>query len=178
MQGNPSSPVNDKKIRRKFSAEYKLKILAEAETCTEPGQINALLERERLYSSNLSAWRRERNRGLTSAMKPKKRGPKVGHDASLTRRLAALERENQRLQQQLKNAELTINAQKEHLKVVLAQPTHEAAHRDKLMSTAALLSDDVGKKAACDALQVSRASFYRFLGHPPPAEKKRKKNTG
>ena len=178
MHGKTTPPVNEKKIRRKFSAEYKLKILSEAEACKEPGQINALLQREGLYSSNLSAWRREREQGLQIALKPKKRGPKAVQPSALTRRIATLEKENQRLQLQLKNAELTINAQKEHIKAVLVKTKQTIAPKEKIMSTALDLSDDVGKKAACDALQISRASLYRFLDHPPPQGKKRKKNAG
>ena len=76
----PRPDVNEvevlaKATRRRFSAEYKLKILREAETCTEPGAIGALLRREGLYSSNLTTWRAQRERGELAGLTPKKRGP-------------------------------------------------------------------------------------------------------
>ena len=88
--------------RRHFSAAEKLRLLREAERCP-PGELGALLRREGIYSSHLTHWRRERERGL----KPQKRGPKVDAHAQ---RLAQLERENAHLQAQLGKAELIIDA--------------------------------------------------------------------
>ena len=68
--------VSEKKRRRKFTAKYKLRILAEADSCNEPGQLRALLRWEGLYSSNLTVWRRQREVGLLDALSPKKRGRK------------------------------------------------------------------------------------------------------
>ena len=67
--------VKAKPERRHFSAEYKLRILAEADACTEAGQIGALLRREGLYSSNLTHWRQQMSKGALKALSPKKRGP-------------------------------------------------------------------------------------------------------
>ena len=97
--------------RRTFSAAYKLRIVEEADRCTERGQIGALLRREGLYSSQLATWRREREAGGLQAMTPKKRGRKAGQDAKDVE-IAALRRENERLQKQLEQAELIIGAQK------------------------------------------------------------------
>jgi transposase-like protein len=72
----PDPEVVPKAKRRKFSAEYKLRILDESDNCTEPGQIGALLRREGLYSSHLSTWRRQREQGLLEALSSKKRGRK------------------------------------------------------------------------------------------------------
>jgi len=96
--------------RRTFSAAEKLRLLREAERCPK-GELGALLRREGLYASQLTTWRRERDRGLT----PKKRGPKVDEQAQ---RLAQLERENTRLQAKLGQAELIIDAQKKLLQVL------------------------------------------------------------
>ena len=60
----PEPEVPEKKPRRKFTAQYKLRILQEADKCCEPGQLGALLRREGLYSSNLSNWRKKRDKGL------------------------------------------------------------------------------------------------------------------
>jgi len=61
--------------RRRFTAAYKRRILAEAESCTEPGEVGRLLRREGLYSSHLSRWRRAAETGALKALS-KKRGPK------------------------------------------------------------------------------------------------------
>ena len=80
--------------------------------CTEPGQLGTLLRREGLYSSNLTTWRRQRGQGLLSAMAPKKRGRKAKQINPLVKQVAALEKENRRLEQKLRQAELIIEAQK------------------------------------------------------------------
>jgi transposase-like protein len=108
----PDPEVPEKKPRRRFTAKYKLHILAEADRCTQQGQMGALLRREGLYSSNLTTWRRQREKGLLKAMAPKKRGRKRKEKNPLTRKVARLENENRRLQQKLKTAELIIEAQK------------------------------------------------------------------
>jgi len=97
--------------RRTFSAAYKLRIVEEADQCTERGQIGAMLRREGLYSSQLATWRREREAGGLHAMAPKKRGRKVVQDAKDVE-IAVLRRENERLQKQLEQAELIIGVQK------------------------------------------------------------------
>jgi transposase-like protein len=62
--------------RRQFRAKYKLRILAEADQCTQRGEIGALLRREGLYSSHLTTWRKQRDRGQLEGLTPKKRGRK------------------------------------------------------------------------------------------------------
>ena len=108
----PDPEVTEKKPRRKFTAKYKLRILAEADTCIQPGQMGALLRREGLYSSNLTTWRQQREKGILQAMTPKKRGRKRKQPNPLVKRVALLEKENRRLQQKLKKADLIIEAQK------------------------------------------------------------------
>jgi transposase-like protein len=106
----PDPEVVPKAKRRKFSAEYKVRILEEADRCTERGEIGALLRREGLYSSHLSTWRRQRDQGILSGLSPKKRGRK-GKD-ELEKELAELRRENKRLQARLEEAEMIIDVQK------------------------------------------------------------------
>jgi transposase-like protein len=106
----PDPEVAPKAKRRKFSAEYKVRILEEADRCTERGEIGALLRREGLYSSHLSTWRRQRDQGILSGLSPKKRGRK-GKD-ELEKELAELRRENKRLQARLEEAEMIIDVQK------------------------------------------------------------------
>ena len=115
-----SSEVVARAQRRRFSAEYKLRILQEADRCA-PGELGALLRREGLYSSNLSKWRRQRQAGQLAGLRPNKRGRKVDARAQEVTRL---ERENARLQVQLERAEAIIETQKKLL-VLLNQPIPE-----------------------------------------------------
>jgi transposase-like protein len=104
--------VPEQKPRRNFTVGYKLRILQQADSCVEPGQIGQLLRREGLYSSNLTTWRKQRDHGLLHAMAPKKRGRKNKEKNPLASRVAQLEKQNQRLEQKLRRAELIIEAQK------------------------------------------------------------------
>lgn len=123
----PDPEVPEKKPRRNFTAKYKLRILAEADACTQKGQLGALLRREGLYSSNLATWRRQRKKGLLKAMTPKKRGRKRKEKNPLTKKVAQLEKENRRLQQKLKKAELIIEAQKKMSEILgIAQNLDES----------------------------------------------------
>jgi transposase-like protein len=106
----PDPEVVPKAKRRQFTAKYKLRILEEADRCTERGQIGELLRREGLYSSHLSKWRQLRTRGQLQGLAPKKRGRK-GQDPSVAE-LARLRRENKRLRAQLEQAEIIIDVQK------------------------------------------------------------------
>jgi len=92
--------------RRRFTAAYKQRILAEAEACTERGELGALLRREGLYSSHLTRWREQRRAGQ---LEPQKRGRKANSRAA---EVARLQRENERLKAQLERAELIIDTQK------------------------------------------------------------------
>ncbi len=69
----PNPEVPEKAERRRFSAEYKLKILRQADECRDPGSLGALLRREGLYSSNLTTWRRQREEGTLLGLNPKKK---------------------------------------------------------------------------------------------------------
>lgn len=111
-EGRPDPEVTAKPTRRKLTAEYKLRILAEADACTTPGEIGALLRREGLYSSYLSRWRRARDRGMLGALRPQKRGPKPKPQNPLAKRVAELERENKKLRKKLQAAETIIEVQK------------------------------------------------------------------
>ena len=106
----PDPEVVPKAKRRQFTAKNKLRILEEADRCTERGQIGELLRREGLYSSHLSKWRQQRAHGQLQGLAPKKRGRTV-QDPSATE-LARLRRENERLRAQLEQAEIIIDVQK------------------------------------------------------------------
>lgn len=108
----PDPEVVPKASRRTFSAAEKLRILNEADACTLPGQIGALLRREGLYSSHLVKWRRLRAAGQLQALAPQPRGPKTTPPDPHSEELAQLRKENARLQARLAQAELVIDVQK------------------------------------------------------------------
>ncbi len=105
----PDPEVRPKAKHRQFTAEYKKRILDEADACTTPTQRGALVRREGLYSSHLTAWRRQRAQGALDGLAPKKRGPKAN---PLATENARLQREIERLQAQLERAETIIEVQK------------------------------------------------------------------
>jgi transposase-like protein len=92
--------------------EYKARILAEADACTGPGALGELLRREGLYSSHLATWRRQRDEGVLAGLTPKRRGRQAKAKNPLAEEVARLQRENQRLKEQLRQAELIIDVQK------------------------------------------------------------------
>lgn len=103
----PDPEVLAKAKRRQFTADYKRRILAEADATKESGAIGALLRREGLYSSHLTHWRQQRDRGLA----PRQRGPKSKYDP-LSEEVRKLRQDNDRLTQRLARAELIIDVQK------------------------------------------------------------------
>jgi transposase-like protein len=107
-QAVPDPEVSEKAVRRKFTADYKLRIVREAERCTGPGEIGALLRREGLYSSSLTRWRRQMALGLIG----KKRGPGGRESNQSMKRIGQLEKENEKLKAKLKQADLIIEVQK------------------------------------------------------------------
>ena len=112
MEANGSPEVAEKAKRRRFDAAYKLRVLDEAERCTEPGQLGALLRREGLYSSHLTTWRKQREQGALQALGPKKRGRKSKRKDPQALEIQRLQRENQRLAERLRQAETIIEVQK------------------------------------------------------------------
>ncbi len=111
----PDPEVVAKPKRRRYSADYKLRILKETDACTKPGEIGAILRREGLYSSLLTNWRKQRDAGL----KPKKRGRKAEAADPRDKKIKALERETRSLQRskalleaRLKRADLMLDLQK------------------------------------------------------------------
>ena len=108
----PNPEVPDKASRRRFTAEYKLRILMLADACTEPGSLGALLRREGLYASNLNTWRHQRERGVLSALTPKKRGRKESGRDPLIAENEKLRKENERITKRLRQAEIIIDVQK------------------------------------------------------------------
>ena len=108
----PDPEVRERAARRRFTAEYKLQVLRQADQCVGVGALGALIRREGLYSSHLTTWRRQREQGALGALAPKKRGRPPASGSPLARRVAELERDNARLARRLLQAEAIIEAQK------------------------------------------------------------------
>ena len=108
----PDPEVRERAARRRFTAEYKLQVLRQADQCVGVGDLGALIRREGLYSSHLTTWRRQREQGALVALAPKKRGRPTASGSPLARRVAELERDNGRLTRRLHQAEAIIEAQK------------------------------------------------------------------
>lgn len=104
--------VVPKAERRRFTTVYKLRIVEQAEACTGPGEVGALLRREGLYGSHLCKWRQLRDQGQLQEAAPNPRGRKPDPATPLYRRAKELEQENLRLRQKLKHAEAIIAVQK------------------------------------------------------------------
>jgi transposase-like protein len=109
----PDPEVVPRAKRRQFSAQYKLRILTEADQCTQRGEIGALLRREGLYSSHLTTWRKQRERGQLQGLTPKKRGRKPDPQAA---ELARLQRENERLKARLEQPKRSSRSKKNFLR--------------------------------------------------------------
>ena len=98
--------------RRRFTAEYKRRIVREADRCTHPGELGALLRREALYSSHLTTWRAARDRGELAGLAPKPRGPKATPPDPRDEKIAQQEREIVRWKQRAERAEALVEVQK------------------------------------------------------------------
>jgi transposase-like protein len=96
--------------RRRFTAQYKLQVLQEADACRAPGELGALLRREGLYSSHLSSWREQRRQGALAALSDVKRGRKATPKEA--KEVERMRREIVRLQRRLDQAERIIEIQK------------------------------------------------------------------
>jgi len=106
-----STEVREKPIRRRFTADYKQRILAEADACAQPGELGQLLRREGLYSSHLTAWRKQRDEAIRAAL-GRTRGRNPPQNPTLVEENARLHAEVQRLQTRLSQAQTIIEVQK------------------------------------------------------------------
>jgi len=105
--------VAEKARRRQFTVEFKRRIVKEADACKAPGDVGALLRREGLYSSHLATWRAARDRGeLAAGAITRKRGPQAPAPDSRDKRIAELERQNEKLTKRAERAEAIAEIQK------------------------------------------------------------------
>ena len=110
--GGSAIEVVAKATRRRFTVEYKRKIVREADTCKPPGSVGALLRREGLYSSHLTTWRAARERGELAGA-PKKRGPVRRVADPRDKRISELGRENAHWRKRAERAEALVELQKQ-----------------------------------------------------------------
>jgi len=126
----PDPEVVAKAKRRTFTAEYKQRILQEADgAAATPGGVGALLRREGLYSSHLVSWRRERSQGIQEALAPRKRGRKSQHNP-LEEENQKLRRQNARLTEDLRKANIIIEVQKK-VAALLGNPIPDVDPEEK-----------------------------------------------
>jgi transposase-like protein len=117
--------VMAKPVRRRFTAEYKLGVLREADACSDRGELGALLRREGLYSSHLTAWRKHRERGELQGLS-RKRGPAAKQRNPLADKVRGLERENARLKRRAERAEGLVELQKKVSEILGIELKHNA----------------------------------------------------
>ena len=155
----PDAEVVDKPTRRRFSPSYKLRVVEEADRCTEPGEVGRLLRREGLYSSHLTTWRKAVRSGWLRALS-KRRGRKPSERNPLEGKVRKLERENTRLEKETREDAPDHRRPGKSCRAAGIEPRG----RDELVKAAEALATYVGVKPACDTLRVARATFYRRRG--------------
>lgn len=116
--------VLEKPHRRRFSADYKQRILQEADRCHQHGDLGALLRREGLYASHLSAWRRQREQGILDGLAPRRRGRKQKRRDPLVEENQRLQHENRQLLARLEKAETIIEFQKKLSRLLGLSPNN------------------------------------------------------
>jgi transposase-like protein len=120
--------VMAKPVRRRFTAEYKLGVLREVEGCKGRGELGALLRREGLYSSHLTQWRKQRERGERQGLS-RRRGPSPKEKSPLVDKVRVLERENARLKRRAERAEGLVELQKK-VSEILGIELKQSAEQD------------------------------------------------
>ena len=124
----PDPEVSALPKRRRFSADYKARVVEEAEDCNQPGGIGALLRREGLYSSQLSTWRKQYRAGALQGLRDDKRGRKATKHP-LEDEVAQLRKTNERLSRRLEQAETIIEIQKK-VATMLGIPLNSVENED------------------------------------------------
>ena len=167
-RATPDPEVVAKPKRRQFSAQYRLRTLEEADRCTQPGEVGRLLRREGLYSSHLATWRKARRKGSLRELASKKRGAKPAERNPLDAKVRVLEAKVARLEHELHTAHTILDVQGKVAGLLGIEPRT----RNALLMAAQPLAEQVGVVPACQALGVSRATFYRRQrltpGHQQP----------
>lgn len=134
-RATPDPEVLQRAVRRRFTADYKQRILAEVDAAIDSGTIGRILRREGIYSSHLANWRKTRSESQRAAFEPQKRGPKPAPKNPLQAENAKLTRENARLNKKLRRAELIIDLQKKVSQILgITLPVLEESDDDEVNS--------------------------------------------
>lgn len=148
-------------MRRRFSSAYKLRILAEVEDCGKHERVGEILRREQLYSSHLTQWRQQRDKGLLNQG--------IAGDRKRSKRIfpalqaQQLEKKNRTLRHEIKLANRIIDAQKSLMAVTTGKCADSVNWRDEIMRIAEQLGDYVGVGTACDVLQIPQDTLLRHI---------------
>jgi transposase len=131
----PDPEVVQRAVRRRFTVDYKQRILTEVDAAADSRTVGVILRREGLYSSHLTNWRKTRDRLQRAALEPQKRGPKPSPKNPLQAENAKLTRENARLNKKLRRAELIIDLQKKVSQILgITLPVLEESDDDEVNS--------------------------------------------
>src|SRR6266542_5257634 len=162
--------VTAKATRRRFTLDYKRKIVQEADLCKTSGAVGALLRREGLYSSHLTTWRAARERGDLADRTVKKRGPVPRVRDPRDKRITELERENAFWRKRAERAEALIEVQKN------ITPSTPHSHRDRSGTPTRHLADVRGTRGAPGDLLPTAAAPERPAAPPtfPPRAQRRR----
>ncbi len=165
-KGVPDPELAERPRRRRFSAEYKLGVVREADALTRTGEIGAMLRREGLDSSHLATWRKQRDIGALVGLAPRKRGPLGQSPAQVE--LGALRRRLERTEADLKTARRVIEVQGNALSALGRSAGAQERDRDRRPTAAAMIDQAVAERGplvgtapACRVLGVCRASLSR-----------------
>ena len=164
-ESRPDPEVPAKARRRRYSAEYKLQILEEADRASEPGQVGGLLRREGLYSSHLATWREQRREGTLAGL-AQSRGRKARDERD--RKIEELERDNARLTKKAGPGGDNHRGPKRPLATAGDRAGDRRGHQELMVQAVNELSPVIGAKPACELLGVKRATLYRTRS-PQPA---------
>lgn len=131
----PDPEVVQRAVRRRFTVDYKQRVLTEVDAAADTGTVGRILRREGLYSSHLASWRKTRDQSQRAALEPKKREPKATPKNPLQAENAKLTRENARLNKKLRRAELIIDLQKKVSQILgITLPVLEESDDDEVNS--------------------------------------------
>ncbi|MFQ5521670.1 MAG: IS3 family transposase [Candidatus Methylomirabilia bacterium] len=168
MASVPDPELVERPRRRSFTAEYKLRVLRETDACTRPGEIGALLRREGLYTSHLSAWRKQRDQGALHALsKPRGRPKADPRDAQIERLRSRAERAEAELAKARKVIEVQGNVSALLEELLQSGGAQGDGSRAMIEQAVEDLTPLVGTRPACRALGVAPATIYRRRRPPP-----------
>ena len=170
-EGVPDPELVERAKRRRFTAEYKLRILRQAEACTRPGEIGALLRREGLYTSHLTAWRKQREPGALG--RPGSHSAAASRPTRAMRENAALAAAGRARRGRAGEGPQGDRDPGKRLSALGADARHQGReqareHRAMIEQTVEELTPIIGTRPACRALGAAPATIYRRRRPPAP----------